>query len=118
VSFVALDPSNSNTSSQELEWSDMTGKEIVYVECRKWFDKANGNTYFAAKIYVDGHLVADLPFQYGYGEQYLYESLYKLIELGIIPEKFRSNNLTCACHDLGIVCHYSEKHVKRESDIR
>jgi len=33
-----------------------------------------GNTYFAAKVYVNDELAHVLPFQYGYGEQYLHEA--------------------------------------------
>ena len=47
----------------------------IRIEGRKWFDKVNGNTYHSARVYVDGELVAAAPFQYGYGDQYLYSGM-------------------------------------------
>jgi hypothetical protein len=38
----------------------------VFIEAKEWFDKTYGNSYFAARIEVDGEEVARLPFQYGY----------------------------------------------------
>ena len=53
-----------------------------------WFDKVNGNSYFSARILdsKSGELVALLPFQYGYGDQYEYEAHRALIDLGLIPK--------------------------------
>ena len=58
----------------------------LFIEGREWFDKVNGNSYFSARIWVDGGQVAILTFQYGYGDQYLYEAQRKLVELGYLPE--------------------------------
>jgi hypothetical protein len=56
----------------------------VFIEGREWFDKANGNSYFSTRIWVDGDIVATLPFQYGYGEMYSFESFNQLVKLGYI----------------------------------
>lgn len=37
---------------------------------RRWRDKVNGNTYHSARVFADGNLVATVPFQYGYGNQF------------------------------------------------
>lgn len=42
----------------------------LFVEVREWFDKTGGNSYFSARVSVDGELVGFLPFQYGYGSQF------------------------------------------------
>lgn len=42
----------------------------VTIEGRTWFEKANGNTYHAARIVVNGETVAVSPVTYGYGRQY------------------------------------------------
>lgn len=42
----------------------------LFVEAREWFDKTGGNSYFSARVSVDGQLVGFLPFQYGYGSQF------------------------------------------------
>jgi hypothetical protein len=74
--------------------TEQTGSEIkeieiksMFIECREWFDKVNGNSYFSARIWVNGGQVAILPFQYGYGDQFIYEAQKKLTELGYLPEE-------------------------------
>lgn len=47
----------------------------IFVEAKTWFDKTGGNSYFSARVYVDGKEVARLPFQYGYDSQYRYSAL-------------------------------------------
>lgn len=42
----------------------------IFIESRAWFDKTGGNTYFSARISLDGKLIGVLPFQYGYGSQF------------------------------------------------
>ena len=59
-------------------------KRSVFIEGREWLDKVNGNSYFSARIWVDGDIVAALPFQYGYGDMYSFESIRKLVELGYV----------------------------------
>ena len=59
----------------------------LFIEGREWFDKVNGNSYFSARLWVDGGQVAILPFQYGYGDQFLYEAQKKLLELGYLPQE-------------------------------
>lgn len=39
----------------------------IHLSVRRWRDKVNGNSYFSARVYADGELIARLPFQYGYG---------------------------------------------------
>jgi hypothetical protein len=68
-------------------------KRSLFIEGREWFDKVNGNSYFSARIWVDGGQVAILPFQYGYGDQYTYEAQKKLLELGYLPQEGKSAGL-------------------------
>lgn len=68
-------------------------KRSLFIEGREWFDKINGNSYFSARIWVDGGQVAILTFQYGYGDQYLYEAQKKLLELGYLPQEGKSAGL-------------------------
>ena len=44
------------------------------IEVQAKMHRDSGNTYFSARIYKDGKLFKTLPFQYGYGEHYLYEA--------------------------------------------
>lgn len=61
-------------------------KRSVFIEGREWFDKTGGNSYFSARIQVDGKWVATLPFQYGYGDSYIYEATTVLKEMGYLPD--------------------------------
>jgi hypothetical protein len=73
---------------EALEASRAKIERSLFIECREWFDKVNGNTYFSARIWVDGGQVAILPFQYGYGDQFIYEAQKKLLELGDLHRKY------------------------------
>lgn len=65
----------------------------IFVEARQWFDKSGGNSYFSARVWVDGVAVAVLPFQYGYESQYQYSAVSALVGLGILPDDFENRPL-------------------------
>lgn len=73
----------------------------LFVECREWFDKTGGNSYFSARIWVNGGQVAILPFQYGYGDQFIYEAQKKLTELGYLPVEQMHRGLWSFAKGLG-----------------
>ena len=43
----------------------------LHISARRWFNRTYGNTYHSVRIYQDGKQIACLPYQYGYGEQWL-----------------------------------------------
>jgi len=53
--------------------------KTIDVNALEWFDKVNGNSYFAGKVIInygaDNQITLPLAYQYGYGEQYEYEAL-------------------------------------------
>lgn len=53
-----------------------TNIKTIDVNCKEWFDKANGNSYFSGEIIVNAgkknETQINIPFQYGYGDQYRY----------------------------------------------
>jgi hypothetical protein len=51
--------------------TEQTTTQTIHIEGRRWFQRTYGNTYHSVRIFRDGEQVAYLPFQYGYGEQYL-----------------------------------------------
>jgi hypothetical protein len=61
--------------------------QSIFIEAREWFDKSGGNSYFSARISVDGEIVGYLPFQYGYESQYEYEATKWLLANGYITER-------------------------------
>jgi len=85
----------------------------LFIEGREWFDKSGGNSYFSARIWVDGGQVAILPFQYGYGEQYLFEAQRKLIKLGYLPEEVENRGLWSIARELGFDFYSSKTETKR-----
>lgn len=62
----------------------------IFIEAKEWFDKTYGNSYFSARIEIDGEPVAFLPFQYGYERQYEHEALKTLKQMGIISETVKT----------------------------
>lgn len=57
----------------------------VYIEGRTWFDKSGGNSYWATRIWVDGAVIVQLPMTYGYGDQYVQDSIKWLVDNGYLP---------------------------------
>lgn len=53
-------------------------KRSVFVEAKAYFDKTGGNSYFSARIHIDGVEMIRLPFQYGYESQYQYSAIQAL----------------------------------------
>jgi hypothetical protein len=87
----------------------------LFIEGREWFDKVNGNSYFSARLWVDGGQVAILPFQYGYGDQYLYEAQKKLLELGYLPQEGKNRGLWTIAQESGFDFYSSKTNTnKRE----
>ena len=80
--------------------------KTIDVNALEWFDKINGNSYFAGTVTVNYGTKAEksfnMPFQYGYGEQYEQEALNILKEKKIIPDNC-NRPLWAYCKDSGII---------------
>jgi hypothetical protein len=83
-------------------------KRSLFVEAREWFDKVNGNSYFSARVWVDGEVITVLPFQYGYGNQNEYEAQKKLLELGYLPQEGKNRGLWSIAEELGFDYYHSK----------
>ena len=86
------------------------------INAKEWFDKVNGNSYFSAQIIIDYDLPTYqkyfLPFQYGYGDSYQWQSLKHLQEIGLVD-----NNIghLWQLRDNGVIIRTSKKNaLKRE----
>lgn len=87
----------------------------LFVEARLWFDKSGGNTYFTARIFIDGKHAFTMPFQYGYDMQYLYEAGRELVKRGYLPAEYADKPLWHAQRDFGFDLYHSHAYVlKRE----
>ena len=60
------------------------GGPIIAI-CRRWWDIINGNSYFSVHISIGKHAF-NIPFQYGYNNQYQSETQSQLKLLGISAE--------------------------------
>ena len=93
-----------------------TQVKTIDINAKEWFDKVNGNSYFSARIWVDGGQVAILTFQYGYGDQYLYEAQKKLLELGYLPQEGKNRGLWSIAQESGFDF-YSAKSICKKSEM-
>lgn len=76
------------------------------IQAKEWFDKLNGNSYFAALVTVDYNMPTEksikVPFQYGYGEQYETETTHQLQLDGVLPNDITIYSLSRYCRENGI----------------
>jgi hypothetical protein len=91
------------------------------IQALTWFDKVNGNSYFSALITVDfgteNEKEIKLPFQYGYGNQFEYESVKALKENGFLPEKL-NDHLQSYCKDNNIILRLSNRKNCLKRDLK
>lgn len=91
------------------------------VNAKEWFDRQNGNSYFAAKIIVNYDMKSEqtilLPFQYGYGDHYIYEAATELVKRGILADDYRQG-FTMKCREAGIILRYSKEENCRQRDVK
>jgi hypothetical protein len=92
---------------------EQTQTQTIDINAKHWFDRINGNSYFSAEVTINyGQADAQtfiLPFQYGYGDAYIYASLSELNKRGLIG----ATN-TADLRDAGIILRYHiEKNCKR-----
>tara|TARA_R110001606_G_C15240884_1_gene636223 strand:+ start:92 stop:400 length:309 start_codon:yes stop_codon:yes gene_type:complete len=64
-------------------------KSIV-INAKEWFDKVNGNSYFAGTIQVDDKMYL-MPFENGYGSAYEQEAKNLLTEFNVISCDYGQN---------------------------
>lgn len=92
------------------------------ITAKEWFDRVNGNSYFAARIVVNFGLKSEqtilLPFQYGYGEQYIYAAATELVNREILAEAAYKNAFTMRCRDNGIILRYSKQENCLKRDVK
>lgn len=93
--------------------------KTIDIQAKEWFDRINGNSYFSATVTINfgmkGEKSFDLPFQYGYSDQYIQEATNELNKLGII-ETGEITGLWQYCRDNKIILRTSKKEncLKRE----
>lgn len=85
----------------------------IRATARRWFDRVNGNSYFSVCIQI--HVTTsnyptqvNIPMQYGYGNQWQYETLDALVKIGVLPpfETYDNGN-----KKYGYLSEYETNHV-------
>ena len=86
----------------------------------EWFDKINGNSYFAGTITVNlgmkSEKIFNMPYQGGYDSQYIYEGFYVLHKAKVINIDRQRFSYWQYCRDNNIILR-TNKHencLKRE----
>ena len=78
----------------------------IIISAKEWYDKVNGNSYFAAKIELENTNLY-IPFTYGYDEAYLFEAIKLLKKENYLPTTVQdSRALHHYCNDNKIVLFY------------
>jgi len=97
----------------------------IIVEGRKWFDKINGNTYHSANVIVttnQGVELLKVPYQYGYGDQYLQSAFDELEKAGFVKLERYSSGASEApwrwAEDHKVTLVYSAVDVARKKDLK
>lgn len=95
--------------------------KTIDIQAKQWYDKVNGNSYFSAVVTLDfgtkKQKTFKLPFQYGYGEQYMQEARSLLEEQKIIKDlSYPMEGLYTYCQRKGIIYrgHKEENCLKKE----
>ncbi len=80
--------------------------KTIDITAKEWFDKTFGNSYFSAQIILNYGFKDQekycLPFQYGYGDQYIYEAKASLNQINKISTNY-NQNLRAYCKENNII---------------
>ena len=101
----------------EREWPEL--RPTIDIHAKEWFDRINGNSYFSARVSLNGVEVARLPFQYGYGDHFQHESFEELDRLGYLTLERYGNGATEAPwqwsqrHSVEVVARIDRDQLKR-----
>jgi hypothetical protein len=95
--------------------------KTIDINAREWFDKINGNSYFSGDITLNYGAKTQkdikMPFQYGYGEQYIQESYSRLIKDGYILESDSNISLSRYCRDKNIILRTNKQENCKKRDL-
>jgi hypothetical protein len=101
--------------------TEKTGSEIkeieiksMFIECREWFDKTGGNSYFSARIWVNGKWEITLPFQYGYEDHFKSVAVRALVEKGFIPKELENRALWVIAEQMKFDCYTSKAYTTKK----
>ena len=68
----------------------MKNTNKIIITAKEWFDKINGNSYFAVKIDLENETLF-VPFSYGYGDHYINAVLELLKKENYLPQTINND---------------------------
>ena len=99
----------------------MKHPKSIEVIGKRWMD-SNGNTYHTATVRVDGEHLTNVPYQYGYGDNYEWNAAKAIEEAGLMPgrEKYANGSMESAWRYFerhGVKYHHEAIDVPRKKDL-
>ena len=86
----------------------------ITINAKEWFDKVNGNSYFAGTIQVDDKEYL-IPFQHGHATRCEQEAKKLLTEFNVISCEYGQNlSRYCADNNIGLAIFTKTKCKKRD----
>ena len=71
--------------------------KTIDINAKEWHDQINGNSYFSSDVILNYGMNSQetikVPFQYGYGDHYIYQSLREIQKLFPKSKWYRENLL-------------------------
>lgn len=99
-----------------------TDVKTIDVNSLEWFDKINGNSYFAGRIIINYAMDNEkrflMPFQYGYGGQDEQEAKAELLRAGLIPETIGYYSLSTYCKENGIIYRHTKTDRCKKAELK
>ena len=92
-----------------------TAQRSIFIEAREWHDRSSGESYYSARVLVDGQHAFTTGLTYGYGNQNEYDTTQQLIALGYLPETLAGRSIRWV-RDLGLDV-YTVKYDARKRDL-
>jgi hypothetical protein len=101
--------------------------KTIDVTAYDWFDKVNGNSYFAGTVCINfgmkNQVNLTMPFQYGYGSHYETKAMNTLIKEGFIKDAESYNSggaesLWRYCERKAIIYRHAKHENCRQRDLK
>lgn len=96
--------------------------KTIDLKAKEWFDRINGNSYFSAQATINFGMPDEktvyIPFQYGYGDQYLSTAAHQLQTAGLLPQDEIIYGFTRWCRENDIELRYSKQDKCLQRDVK
>lgn len=94
----------------------------IDIQAKEWFDRINGNSYFSGQVTLDYGQETEktfyMPFQYGYGDQYLHQAWKVIQENGYVPDPKPFQLMTGYAREHNIPLRYSIQDKCKKRDVQ